>query len=106
MCIRDRDVTDQKKLHILSDNFSVFFNESLFLLHTDDHMRKENVIRSLHNKLYEQGYTSPLFYEDVMKREEAASTAFGKIAVPHSMKMDAKKTGIALALSRQGIEWD
>lgn len=101
-----QNVTDQKKLHILSDNFSVFFNESLFLLHTDDHMRKENVIRSLHNKLYEQGYTSPLFYEDVMKREEAASTAFGKIAVPHSMKMDAKKTGIALALSRQGIEWD
>lgn len=42
----------------------------------------------------------------MIKREEAASTAFGCIAVPHSMKMDARRTGIALALSKQGITWD
>lgn len=69
-------------------------------------MKKEQVIRHLHDKLYEQGYTSPSFYEDVLKREEAASTAFGNIAVPHSMKMNAERTGIALALSKQGIQWD
>lgn len=101
-----QEVMDQKKLHILSENFSAFFHESLFLLHTDDNMKKEQGIRHLHDKLYEQGYTSPSFYEDVLKREEAASTAFGNIAVPHSMKMNAERTGIALALSKQGIQWD
>ena len=101
-----QEVMDQKKLHILSESFSDFFHESLFYLHTDAGLKKEQIIRILHDKLYAQGYTSPSFYEDVIKREEAASTAFGCIAVPHSMKMDARRTGIALALSKQGITWD
>ena len=101
-----QEVIDQKKLHILSESFSDFFHESLFYLHTDAGLKKEQIIRILHDKLYAQGYTSPSFYEDVIKREEAASTAFGCIAVPHSMKMDARRTGIALALSKQGITWD
>ena len=101
-----QEVMDQKKLQILSESFSDFFHESLFYLHTDGSIKKEQLIRILHDKLYAQGYTSPSFYEDVIKREEAASTAFGCIAVPHSMKMDASKTGIALALSKQGITWD
>ncbi len=63
-----QEVMDQKKLHILSESFSDFFHESLFYLHTDAGLKKEQIIRILHDKLYAQGYTSPSFYEDVIKR--------------------------------------
>ena len=41
----------------------------------------------------------------MLKREQAATTAFGQIAIPHSMKMDCEKTGLAIAISPAGIQW-
>lgn len=44
-------------------------------------------------------FVSSHFLDEVLKREQAASTAFGQIAIPHSMKMDCEKTGLAIAIS-------
>ncbi|MFQ7536008.1 MAG: PTS sugar transporter subunit IIA [Clostridium sp.] len=39
------------------------------------------------------------------RRENAATTAFGGIAIPHAVEMDAMKTSIAVAISKNGIQW-
>lgn len=97
---------DKKKLQVLYEFFPTFFSENLFLFDQSGTCEKEEVLQTLCRKLSTHGYVSSHYYYDVCKREEAASTAFGQIAIPHSMKMDAMRTGIGLAISQTGILWD
>lgn len=57
------------------------------------------------DKLIQKGYVSPEFEEEVLSREELSSTAFGYFAIPHSMKMEASKTGLNIILSPTPIPW-
>lgn len=98
-------VLEQKKLLVLYESYHTFFSSSLFYYDADGTSERDDVLKLLCKKLHQEHYVSNHFFYDVSKREEAASTAFGQIAIPHSMKMDAQKTGIALAISNQGISW-
>ena len=51
------------------------------------------------------GYVSASFKTFVKERENASSTAFGSIAIPHSVHMDAYQTKIGIAVSRSRITW-
>lgn len=84
--------------------FHTFFEEGLTLINPEIGDWKQ-VISCLCQKLYEKKYTNKDFEEKVFKREYAATTAFGSIAIPHSVDMDAIKTSIALAISKKGIPW-
>ncbi len=84
--------------------FHTFFEEDLTLINPECADWKE-VIACLCRKLQEKNYTHKDFEEKVLKREYAATTAFGNIAIPHSAYMDAIKTSIALAISKKGILW-
>jgi lichenan operon transcriptional antiterminator len=56
--------------------------------------------------MIKQGYAEDNFAEEVLSREHRYSTAYGNIAVPHSMQMNAKKTGMFVLLTDKPIPWD
>lgn len=66
---------------------------------------REDVIQQVCDKMEALGYVSASFKSFVKKRENASSTAFGSIAIPHSVHMDAYQTKIGVAVSRGGITW-
>lgn len=99
-----QDVIDHKKLMILSENFDSFFQKDMFL-YLNHSVEYQHLIYLLSKMLEKNQYVSSDFFEDVLKRESAASTAFGDIAIPHSMNMNAHHTGIAMAISEMGINW-
>ena len=51
------------------------------------------------------GMAAEDFTEKVLDREKQASTAFVKIALPHSLKMMGKSTGIFVIISEKPIPW-
>ena len=55
--------------------------------------------------LEEQGYVGEGFMTEVEDREAHSSTAFGRLAVPHSLKMEASRTGMYILLSDKPITW-
>lgn len=88
----------------LRNNFDSFFEEDLFKVF-DTSMIKEEVIHNLSNLLIEKKYVNEDYEVDILKRENAATTAFNLLAIPHSMEMNAIKTSIAVGLSKEGITW-
>jgi lichenan operon transcriptional antiterminator len=45
------------------------------------------------------------FFSQVMAREELSSTAYGAVAIPHSLTMNAKQTCISIVANPNGIQW-
>lgn len=101
-----QDAIDHKKLQILAQHFSTFFHSDLFYVQKQEVMEKETIIKILYQQLHSQGFVTHHFYEHVLQREATASTAFGQIAIPHSIKMDANHTSIAVAIVKEGVHWD
>ena len=91
--------------HKLKINFHNFFEDTLFFANPDVQNR-DQVLHMLCNKLLEKNYVDADFEENVYKREKAATTAFGNIAIPHSAEMNAIKTSVAVAISKKGFEWE
>lgn len=95
---------DRYKNEKLKKNFHNFFEEELFVVNPKAEHRDE-ILKYLYEKLYEKDYVNEEFERNVMKRENAATTAFGNVAIPHSTDMDAIKTSIAVAISKRGFQW-
>lgn len=94
-----------KKNYILKKKFHDFFSSALFLAN-EDTPNRDDVLPLLCKSMEELEYVNEGFLTSVMIRETAASTAFGNIAIPHSMEMEALKTCIGVAISQKGIQWD
>jgi lichenan operon transcriptional antiterminator len=66
---------------------------------------EDEAIRRLSEIMIREGYAEAGFSEEVLAREHSYSTAYENIAVPHSMQMNAKKTGMFVLLSDKPIPW-
>jgi lichenan operon transcriptional antiterminator len=66
---------------------------------------KEAVIWYMADMMIRHGFVEDTFTDEVLSREHSFSTAYGNIAVPHSMKMNAKKTGMFVLLTDKPIPW-
>ncbi|PHM37004.1 BglG family transcription antiterminator [Xenorhabdus innexi] len=93
-----------RKRRALQRNFDLFFEPGLFWFEPGCQHRDE-LIDMLCQAMFARGYTEADFVRYVYQRENASSTAFGILALPHSAKMNAIKTGIAVAISPKGILW-
>lgn len=81
------------------------FNPKLFLYHPNFD-NQEQLLIHMCKLLYQQDYVDQGFVDRVFEREKYSSTAFNnQVAVPHSLKMDAKKSAIAVALLKNSIQW-
>ncbi|MDR1794745.1 MAG: PRD domain-containing protein [Erysipelotrichaceae bacterium] len=89
----------------IKKEFDSIFAEKLFFAKTKIRTKAE-AIHMLCENLRALKYVDKEFEATVLKREEAASTAFDLVAIPHSVEMNSVKTCISVLLSKEGIEWD
>lgn len=96
---------NNKKNKMLTRHFNDYFEKELFFV-SNRLLDKMEVIDILVGNLYEKEYVRRDYREHVLMRERAACTAFGKIAIPHSVEMNAYKTCASVMISGKGIRWE
>lgn len=68
---------------------------------------KEEIIRLLTDRLEESGYVSQGYYESVMKREQATTTAIGNgVAIPHGYVSGVNESKICVCTLQRPIPWN
>ncbi|MBQ8995673.1 MAG: transcription antiterminator [Oscillospiraceae bacterium] len=66
---------------------------------------RDKLLQAMCAKLIRLNYTDEQFQSDVWEREMMSSTSFGQVAIPHALKMRAKKTGMSIYISKTPLEW-
>lgn len=97
-------VRQKKKRARLLENLQLISNEKLFF-HNPPLADENEAIPFMADALHRHGYVDADFVHDVFQREHNYSTTFGNIAVPHSMKMNANKTGLCVVISEKSFPW-
>lgn len=92
------------KQGVLRENFDLFFDRALFYV-SPAFGDRETLFEAVCGDMLRLGYVGPEFIGRLRERESASSTAFGALAVPHSIRMDALKSRIAVVLDKGGIRW-
>ncbi|MBA9029162.1 BglG family transcription antiterminator [Peribacillus huizhouensis] len=95
----------QKEMSKVKKYLDLYFNKDLFMknVYLDN---DEQYIEYMSNLLYEKGYVSKEYGQSILEREKMSSTAFNNnVAVPHSMGMDAIKTGICMIILDRPVKW-
>lgn len=93
----------KQKLQFL-DYLHSIFNDAFFLKNKDFENENE-AIEFMCDEMQKRGYTNSNFKQEVFEREAMSSTAFNGIAIPHSMHMDAIKTGMFVVLNQHPVKW-
>ncbi|MFM1562695.1 PTS sugar transporter subunit IIA, partial [Helcococcus ovis] len=71
-----------------------------------DFENKEDVIRFLSDEIVKKGKTPDTLYENIMKRENIISTAFGNlVAVPHPFEPISNETFLTMGVLKKTINW-
>jgi len=95
----------QRRRRAIADELLLYFDDALFFRDLDAH-DEEAVIRVLGERMRERGIIDGDYLDGVLDRERISSTAFTEwLAVPHSMRMTARRTAIAIALFESPISW-
>lgn len=95
----------QRRRRAIADELLLYFDDALFFRDLDASDETE-VIRALGGRMQERGIIDDDYLEGVLSREQISSTAFTEwLAVPHSMRMTAHRTAIAIALFDPPIRW-
>lgn len=97
-------IKKKKKQKRIEANLRMICDEKLFFFNPS-FTSQEDLINNLCKALYENNYVDEFYVTDVFDREMSYSTAFGNLAVPHSMKMNAIKTGLCVAISERPFPW-
>lgn len=66
---------------------------------------QDEAIRYMAGMMIKHGYAEERFCGEVLAREHSYSTAYGNIAIPHSMRMDAVKTGMFVLITDKPVLW-
>lgn len=100
-----KQIKNKRKARNLKDNLQTIGRKEFYFY---DHSikTKEAAIEKLVSVMQEYDYCDDNYLQEVNNRERLSSTAFGKIAVPHSIKMTGKKTGMGILVNPNGIHWD
>lgn len=68
---------------------------------------KEEVLKYLTEQLIENGYVSEGYFESVMKREQATTTAIGNgVAIPHGFSTCINESKVCICVLKEPIQWD
>ncbi|MCC0750468.1 PTS sugar transporter subunit IIA [Clostridioides sp. ZZV13-5731] len=98
-------IKERKNILTVQNHLEMYFSESLFMknIYLDS---AKDYIRFMGNVLYENKYVEPNYIDDVLIRENMSSTAFNNnVAILHSMKMNALKTGVCLIVNDKPVKW-
>ncbi|WP_413476352.1 BglG family transcription antiterminator [Latilactobacillus fuchuensis] len=68
---------------------------------------KVEVISKVNQFFYDAGYVDAGYLDNLWKREKMSPTSFySGVAIPHSLNLDAKKTGMMIMALNQPLDWD
>lgn len=98
-------IRERRRLSILKEEFDRFFSPELFFVNRDEGMTAKDIMRRTAERMEAAGVVQENFYDCLLERELAASTAFPNIAIPHSMHLDAIKTSVCVMLCPKGVSW-
>lgn len=96
---------NNKKNKMLKRHFNDYFEKELFFV-CNTSLDKMQAIDILTKNLYDKEYVRKDYKENVLMREKAACTSFGKMAIPHSVEMNAYKTCASVMICNKGIRWE
>ena len=65
----------------------------------------DQVFEIVNEKFFEQGVVEKDFKKLLKQRENLSSSAFDKVAIPHSLNMTARKSRGFVVINPKGIEW-
>ena len=65
----------------------------------------DQVFEIVNDKFFEQGVVEKDFKKLLKQRENLSSTAFDKVAIPHSLNMTARKSRGFIIINPKGIKW-
>jgi len=97
-------ISQKKKKARLRENLLKISDEKLFF-RNQPLANQDQAIHFMSEAMRAQGYVNADFVQQVFQREHSYSTTFGNIAVPHSMKMDAMKTGLCVVINEKAFSW-
>ncbi|MFV0394107.1 MAG: BglG family transcription antiterminator [Coprobacillaceae bacterium] len=86
------------------NNLEKLLSEDLFQTNIPYNNQSDIIDYMCHN-LHYKGYVDEDFKDQIWEREKMSSTAYGNFAIPHAMKMYAKKTAIYIAIPKKPIAW-
>jgi lichenan operon transcriptional antiterminator len=99
------EIKETKRKESFKKNLVAMMDEQLFqIVHSAG--KKEETLAIMSERMEQRGLVDAGFLTNVKEREAMSSTAFGRIAIPHAIKMDSKKTGMFVLINNKGIEWD
>lgn len=83
---------------------STLLREDLFFADVEFNSDKE-AIEFLAKKLYDNKIVNKNYLENILKRETLAPSSYGRIAIPHPLENNAKKSALAIAVCKKPIKW-
>ncbi len=98
-------IQKEKKKKMLREAMEKMTSPDMFYINSGSDTRKK-VLEFMVEEMQKKGYVDDGFMEAVEERERQSTTAFGHLAVPHAMELNARKTGIGIMLNDKGIEWE
>lgn len=99
-CMDELKVKNRKSQLAISQ-----FDPDLFFMGIDIKDKNE-LLHFMCSKLVEYGYCNEEYEELILERERIAPTCFGNLfAIPHPVKREAIKAGIAIAVLKHSINW-
>lgn len=93
-----------KIIHKYIDKFikpELFFNQFI-----QNNISKGKIIKLMVNRMQQHNFVTSEYVENVEKREQISPTSFPSgVAVPHSIKLDALKSGVSIMTLPQTVMW-
>jgi lichenan operon transcriptional antiterminator len=100
-----KELKEIKKKNLFKQNLESITSEQLFqIVHSGG--IKEEILEMMCKIMEEKKLVSPGFLSNVKERELMSSTAFGYMAIPHGIKMNANKTSMFTLINKKGIRWN
>ncbi len=72
---------------------------------TQEQLTDQGAIELICQRLIDQGYAKPTVVQAALAREALASTALGRVALPHADSQLITKPAIGLLIAPQSINW-
>ncbi|MBV7509509.1 PRD domain-containing protein [Bacillus sp. sid0103] len=98
------ELKERKRKDSFKRNIEAITDEQLFeIVHSVG--AKEETLTMMCEIMEQKEFVDASFLTNVIEREAMSSTAFGRIAIPHAIKMNAKKSGMFALINDKGIAW-
>lgn len=99
-------IKHRKYVHFLKEKIPELITEDFFI-NMDDESSKGQMMETIADRFQHGGYVDSNYLKKLNEREQVSSTAFPSgVAIPHTMKYEAKKTGLMILLPGHQVDWD